>query len=291
MGVPRDSDAEQEDEERLGPEGTAGISEACAVLRSHVETSSFSIDAASGVVSDPAAARETLKGRLDPGSEAGRGRAALVVEEGRSRTAVPARVARAKAEDLGFSIDVVDMTGPGRSTVTPTVRSTGIAWREPLRRFPRLGRRARLRARPHGRRRSDADRVPPPRGRDRVRSGLSPGRFRLHHCGRRVHSVTSPVGAFLRYPKRCRRRAIHRGAPRRARSRPARVSSETMPGSTRRACSIHDLRSSREASSHGRPTARQRKKPPSRGRVRAQPESGRDLVPGWSARTRPCPRA
>jgi len=80
------------------------------------------IDAASGVdLTDPAAARDALKSRLDPESEAGRAVSAALVallEEGRvaDRGAPPvrfSRAAKATEETAGFSIDVVDMTGPG----------------------------------------------------------------------------------------------------------------------------------------------------------------------------------
>lgn len=80
------------------------------------------IDAASGIdLTDPAAARDALKSRLDPESDAGRAVSAALVallEEGKvaDRGAPPVRFSRAaKATDetSGFSIDVVDMTGPG----------------------------------------------------------------------------------------------------------------------------------------------------------------------------------
>ena len=80
------------------------------------------IDAASGVdLTDPAAARDALKSRLDPESEAGRAVSAALVallEEGRvaDRGAPPvrfSRAAKATEETADFSIDVVDMTGPG----------------------------------------------------------------------------------------------------------------------------------------------------------------------------------
>lgn len=80
------------------------------------------IDAARGVdLTDPVAAREELGRRLDPASEEGQAvNAALVrlLEEGKvaDRGAPPvrfSRAARAGEETDGFSIDVVDMTGPG----------------------------------------------------------------------------------------------------------------------------------------------------------------------------------
>lgn len=87
-----------------------------------LETFKPLIDAATGVdLSDPQAARQTLRDRLDPESEAGRAVSAALVqllEDGKvaDRGAPPvrfSRAAKATEETAGFSIDVVDMTGPG----------------------------------------------------------------------------------------------------------------------------------------------------------------------------------
>ena len=232
------------------------------------------IDAASGVdLTDPRRPRRAEEPPR-PRVEAGRAVSAALVallEEGRvaDRGAPPVRFSRAakpprrpRASPSTWSTRRV----PAPCTVTRTARSTGASPSRELRRSTAKAPAGSWE--PPGSEHVPtveggrvADRVPPPRGRDRVRSGLKRPRARSAHCGRRVHSVTSPVGAFFLYPKRCSKRAIHRGAPRRARIRPARASSERTPGSSRSACSIHDLRSSREANSHGRPTARQRKKP------------------------------
>lgn len=87
-----------------------------------IETFQPLLDAAQGVdLGDPEAARAELTNRLDPDSEEGRAISRALVallEEGSiaDRGAPPLRYGRAaKASDasLGFSIDVVDMSGPG----------------------------------------------------------------------------------------------------------------------------------------------------------------------------------
>ena len=87
-----------------------------------LETFKPLIDAAAGVdLTDPAAARATLTSRLDPASETGQRLSEALVallEAGQvaDRGAPPVRYSRAaKATEAtaDFSIDVVDMTGPG----------------------------------------------------------------------------------------------------------------------------------------------------------------------------------
>lgn len=87
-----------------------------------IETFQPLLEAARGVdLSDPEAARATLARRLDPEGEVARSvREGLValLEEGRiaDRGEPPVRfgrVAKATDETLGFSIDVVHMSGPG----------------------------------------------------------------------------------------------------------------------------------------------------------------------------------
>lgn len=87
-----------------------------------LETFQPLIDAARGVdLSDPAAAVATLKSRLDPDSEAGQAVSAALKElldagKVADRGAHPvkfSRAAKAAPETSDFSIDVVDMTGPG----------------------------------------------------------------------------------------------------------------------------------------------------------------------------------
>lgn len=86
------------------------------------------IDAAAGVdLSDPATARAELTSRLDPASEAGRAVSAALVEllekgEVANRGEAPvkfSRAAKATEETSDFSIDVVDMTGPGPRHLHP----------------------------------------------------------------------------------------------------------------------------------------------------------------------------
>lgn len=80
------------------------------------------IDAATGVsLSDPDAARAELNSRLDPDSPEGHQLSQALVElleagKVADRGAPPvrySRAAKATEETGGFSIDVVDMTGPG----------------------------------------------------------------------------------------------------------------------------------------------------------------------------------
>ncbi|MEM9802862.1 MAG: DUF4863 family protein [Planctomycetota bacterium] len=87
-----------------------------------IETFQPLLDAAQGVdLGDPEAARAELTNRLDPDSEEGRAISRALVallEEGSiaDRGAPPlryGRAAKASDESLGFSIDVVDMSGPG----------------------------------------------------------------------------------------------------------------------------------------------------------------------------------
>lgn len=86
------------------------------------------IDAARGVdLSDPSTAREQLNARLDPSSPAGeRVSAGLkeLLDQGKvaDRGEHPVKYSRpAKASDAtsGFSIDVVDMSGPGPKHAHP----------------------------------------------------------------------------------------------------------------------------------------------------------------------------
>ncbi len=87
-----------------------------------LETFQPLIDAAKGIdLNDPVAAREELVRRLDPDSDEGRELSAALVrllEEGsvadRGEPPVKySRAAKASDETSGFSIDVVDMSGPG----------------------------------------------------------------------------------------------------------------------------------------------------------------------------------
>lgn len=80
------------------------------------------IDAAKDLdLSDPGAAVATLRSRLDPASEEGQRVSAAIkalLDEGKvaDRGEPPvkySRAAKATEETSGFSIDVVDMTGPG----------------------------------------------------------------------------------------------------------------------------------------------------------------------------------
>jgi len=87
-----------------------------------LETFQPLLDAAAGVdLTDPEAARATLTARLDPASDEGQRLSAALVallEAGQvaDRGEPPvrySRAAKATEETGGFSIDVVDMTGPG----------------------------------------------------------------------------------------------------------------------------------------------------------------------------------
>lgn len=93
-----------------------------------LETFQPLIDAAKGVdLTDPAAARETLRSRLDPASTEGRAVSAALkqlLDEGKvaDRGEPPlkfGRAAKATDETSGFSIDVVDMQGPGPKHTHP----------------------------------------------------------------------------------------------------------------------------------------------------------------------------
>ena len=86
------------------------------------------IDAARGIdLSDPKAAREQLTARLDPASQDGQRVSAELkdlLDEGRvaDRGEPPvkySRPAKASEETSGFSIDVVDMSGPGPKHLHP----------------------------------------------------------------------------------------------------------------------------------------------------------------------------
>ena len=87
-----------------------------------LETFQPLIDAATGIdLTDPETACTELKGRLDPTSAEGQELSAALVrllEEGSvaNRGEAPvkySRAAKATEETSGFSIDVVDMSGPG----------------------------------------------------------------------------------------------------------------------------------------------------------------------------------
>lgn len=86
------------------------------------------LDAAQGIdLSDPAAARAELKARLDPDSAEGKAVSAGLIEllekgEVANRGEAPvkfSRAAKATDETHDFSIDVVDMSGPGPRHLHP----------------------------------------------------------------------------------------------------------------------------------------------------------------------------
>ncbi len=86
------------------------------------------IQAATGIdLTDPEAAKAELYGRLDPASEAGKAVTAALVDllekgEVANRGEAPvkfSRAAKATEETNDFSIDVVDMTGPGPRHLHP----------------------------------------------------------------------------------------------------------------------------------------------------------------------------